>query len=88
MNRHANIMTSIMSTIISGQIHHQDGHPPHMGQGPNQLSGAGFWGWASARAGTLAALPRTRKIASFRHIGPSVVAANAAAAVLDGEQQT
>jgi hypothetical protein len=38
MNRHANIVT----TIISGQIHHQDGHPPHIGQGPNQLSGGGF----------------------------------------------
>jgi hypothetical protein len=34
MNRHARIMTSIMTTIISGQIHHQDDQPPPMNHGP------------------------------------------------------
>ena len=74
MNRHANIMTSIMSAIIRGQIHHQDDHPPHMNHGPNQVSQDGFCACAKARAGGLAALPsRTRRIASFRRIVSSHV---------------
>ena len=39
MNRQANIISSIMATIISAQTHHQDDQPPpHMNQGPDQPS--------------------------------------------------
>jgi hypothetical protein len=37
MNRYANIIANIMTTIISGQIHQkEDQPPPHMNPGPNQ----------------------------------------------------
>ena len=37
MKRHAAIMASTITTIISGQIHQNDDQPPpHMNQGPGQ----------------------------------------------------
>ena len=73
MYRHANIIASIITTIISGQIHQkEDQPPPHMNQGPDQVSHGGDDGCcvcANARTGRLIALPnRMRKIEIFRHI--------------------
>jgi hypothetical protein len=89
MNRHATIMTSNMSTIINGQIHHQDDEPPHVGHVPNHVSQGGFCAWASASFGRIATPPfEARKIADFRHIATSMSATKLAATVLDGEERT